>query len=283
MISQEDVAAKNDHHHEQEERTIKSFKTSSSSQRHHHVIQPKDILIFLLIVLFISFSQYGLGHYIVRRNEFTLMEYTAACFVSVSALIGGFQFYFKAQQLALSTFNKSEYFNVDCFIDRYIPFVPHSIYLYSFGDLFIMACIIPTSPTMNHLIHILFGLIIVTLCQCLIFVTLPSNVPAHYRTELQKYEAKFGKLDKTTKYLFEMMHQMDHDTNTVPSGHCSIATYLALTQWHIFGYFTLLNPLLIACSCVMTKQHAFLDTVLGILFGFVIFFIVNVQMFGATM
>ena len=175
-------------------------------------------------------------------------------------------------------YKKSDCIDSNCFIDDYIPFVPNSIYLYTFGDLFIMSFIIPTSHNASHLLHIIFGLLLVTACQCLVFIYVPSTLPDFYRTELDRYERRCGKVHTWTRQFYDKMHMMDGNLTVLPSGHCSIATYLAMTQFHLFGWWTMLNPLFIALSCVMTKQHSFVDVVLGIVFGFCIFGLVDYTM-----
>ena len=181
----------------------------------------------------------------------------------------------QTQRIVISNYqSKKDYIIAHSFIDDLIPFIPHSIYLYTFGDLFIMSCLIPTSPNLETIIRIFFGMLVVCVMQCLVFLIFPSTIPDNYRHAIDEYQTKYGKIDSYTYSFYKKMYGVDLHANAIPSGHCSIATYLAMTQWNVLGPITLLNPLLIAISCVCTKQHAALDTIVGILFGLLIYSVV---------
>ncbi|KAL9644246.1 hypothetical protein ABK040_005707 [Willaertia magna] len=241
-------------------------------------ITPGNLIFGMFFLFFVSFFLHFIGANFVKINNFSLIDYIASTFVLFFALIGGFQLYFKTQKIVLNYYKENQIYDMDSWIDNYIPFIPDSIWVYTLGDLLIMTFTIPTAHSMNALIRIVFGLLFVTIAQCTIFLLWPTCVPKKYRNVLENYEKKY-KLKYWTKWLYDKMYSVDDIANACPSGHCSIATYLALCQLELFGYWTLLNPISIAISCVLTKQHAFVDTFVGMLFGTVIFILSEKYLF----
>ena len=63
------------------------------------------------------------------------------------------------------------------------------------------------------------------------------------------------------------VQKFDQSTNCFPSMHVSVAMLTTLHAWSSLGAWGLLFPLLIALSCISTKQHYLIDLPAGALLG----------------
>lgn len=67
------------------------------------------------------------------------------------------------------------------------------------------------------------------------------------------------------------MQHFDASSNRFPSLHVSVATLAACLAFGEVGWAVVLFPVLIAVSCVFTKQHYLIDLPIGALLGLFVF------------
>ena len=67
------------------------------------------------------------------------------------------------------------------------------------------------------------------------------------------------------------MQHFDASSNCFPSLHVSVATLAACLAFGEVGWAVVLFPVLIAVSCVFTKQHYLIDLPIGALLGLFVF------------
>jgi len=65
----------------------------------------------------------------------------------------------------------------------------------------------------------------------------------------------------------KFVRNFDAETNCFPSMHVSVATLTALHAQATLGPWAFLFPLLIAISCILTKQHYLIDLPFGAALG----------------
>jgi membrane-associated phospholipid phosphatase len=95
--------------------------------------------------------------------------------------------------------------------------------------------------------------------QMAFFVLFPVETPAHWR-DLNRGRSL------SEKFLL-FVRKFDAPSNCFPSMHVSVAMLTALHAQALLGPGVFLFPLLIAASCVFTKQHYLVDLPAGAALG----------------
>jgi membrane-associated phospholipid phosphatase len=85
--------------------------------------------------------------------------------------------------------------------------------------------------------------------------------PPHWRKQVAAKSASW-------RFLGFVQHY-DGESNCFPSMHTSVSTLAACLAWNELGPVVVIFPLLIAVSCVFTKQHYLLDLPAGAVLGWV--------------
>ena len=167
-------------------------------------------------------------------------------------IIGVYQFYFFTQRF---TANRVKIYSSP--LDEKIPSWPVLSWIYSF-------LYYPAILYLNWIIQdmrqfVLMAITFVSLMfmQMICFVAFPVATPKHWRTINQGKTA-------SEKFL-QLVQKYDDSSNCFPSMHVSVATLTALFALPTLGYIVFLFPLLIALSCMFTKQHYFIDLPFGAL------------------
>ena len=167
-------------------------------------------------------------------------------------IIGVYQFYFFTQRF---TANRVKIYSSP--LDEKIPYWPVWSWIYSF-------LYYPAILYLNWIIQdmrqfVLMSITFVSLMfmQMICFVAFPVATPKHWRTINQGKTA-------SEKFL-QLVQKYDDSSNCFPSMHVSVATLTALFALPTLGYIVFLFPLLIALSCMFTKQHYFIDLPFGAL------------------
>lgn len=104
-----------------------------------------------------------------------------------------------------------------------------------------------------------FSFLMLLFMQMLCFWLLPVSTPAHWRS------INTGKTASEKFLLF--VQKFDQSSNCFPSMHVSVAMLTALHAVPSLGAAVFAFPLLIALSCLFTKQHYLIDLPSGASLG----------------
>jgi membrane-associated phospholipid phosphatase len=184
----------------------------------------------------------------------TAVDLAVNLVLSVILIVGAYQFYFFTQRHRLRparTFSSA--------LDERIPFVPGWSWVYSFlyYPAILYLNIVATSPA--QFTRMAFSFIVLLWLQMACFTAFPVATPPHWR-ELKAERSAGG------RFLAFVRH-FDGDTNCFPSMHVSVATLTALHAAGTLGPWAWAFPVLIAVSCVLTKQHYLVDLPFGAALG----------------
>lgn len=154
-------------------------------------------------------------------------------------------------------------------VDKCIPFHPAWVYVYGLLFFVLYGLVILLITNDRIFLQSLVGGCFVLLVQAALWILIPTTIPYALR---QLKKTNKGK--RLGSEFLDLVQGMDgQNTNAIPSQHCSLSTHLACTLYFYTSLpplLLVLIPILIAVSCVGTKQHVFLDTVCGIALGFFI-------------
>lgn len=185
-------------------------------------------------------------------------DYVVNLILSVVLIVGGYQFYFLTQRRPL--FRTRTYSSR---IDEAIPFWPSWTWIYSFlyyPAILYLNLIVPDS---RQFALIAFSFILLLMMQMACFYLYPVATPDHWRS--------INSGNRLCERFLRFLQKMDAPSNCFPSMHVSVATLTALHAMPVLGPVTLVFPLLVALSCVFTKQHYVLDVPFGAGIGWVAF------------
>jgi membrane-associated phospholipid phosphatase len=174
--------------------------------------------------------------------------------LSIIMIVGVYQFYFLTQRhhfRPVRTFHSK--------IDEKIPFIAWWSWIYSF--LYYPAILFLTwivqDPAQFTLMA--FSFMVLLVMQMAAFYFFPVATPDHWRS-LNKGESH------SERFLL-FVQKFDQASNCFPSMHVSVAMLTALHAYPTLGSVAYLFPILIAISCVFTKQHYLIDLPFGALLG----------------
>ena len=152
----------------------------------------------------------------------------------------------------------------------------------------------------------LVGVILLISAHAALWLYFPTTLPLSLRVQkeaLLSIETGNRHMRSTSaEHFLRLIQRTDgQNTNTIPSMHCSVAAHICWFLYYTFASSTLALqsgepvdkpagavvqipdnkltaflaavPVIVAFSCVATKQHAFWDTVCGLLFGSIVFWL----------
>jgi len=184
----------------------------------------------------------------------TGIDYAIHLAMSVFLIFGVYQFYFwcqRRQWVACRQF-------VTLLDDR-IPYRPRWAWIYSFLYYPAIVYLNWTVTSPRHFNHLAMSFFILLAGQMSFFVLFPVETPARWR------EINRGRTLSERFLLF--VRRFDAPSNCFPSMHVSVAMLTALHAQAQLGPLVYLFPVLIAASCVFTKQHYLLDLPAGAALG----------------
>ena len=187
-----------------------------------------------------------------------IQDYLVYLILSGIAFTGIYQFYFFVQH--------HQIFKVRTFhsrLDEKIPFWPAWSWLYSFLYYPAVLYLIWTVRDARQFSYIVFSYVILMFMQMIFFWVFPVSTPPHWRSVNQGRTASERFLKFIQKY--------DAPTNCFPSMHTSVATLTAFHALGSLGPWAFAFPVLIALSCLFTKQHYMINLPFGAALGWVAF------------
>jgi hypothetical protein len=188
------------------------------------------------------------------RHPMQLQTFIIHLILSIVLIVGTYQFYFLTQRhqfTPVRTFHFSW--------DEKIPFVAGWSWIYSF-------LYYPAILLLNWLVQdstqftlTAFSFMLLLVMQMVAFYFFPVATPAHWRS--------FNKGQSLSERFLLFVQKFDQSTNCFPSMHVSVAMLTALHALPTFGPVVYVFPLLIAISCIFTKQHYLIDLPFGAALG----------------
>lgn len=193
----------------------------------------------------------------------TILDHLVNLTLAVVLIVGAYQFYFWCQR---RTAHRARWFTFP--IDDRIRLRPHWIWIYS-GIYYPAIGVVVTSVTnLRQFNYMAFSYFVLLALHVLIFLVYPVEVPPHWR-QWQTESAP------SPSYRFLSFVQMfDARSNCFPSMHVSVATLTALHTARNLPCgpaLPVLFVVLIALSCILTKQHYLIDIPGGVLLGWLCF------------
>ncbi len=171
-------------------------------------------------------------------------------------VLGGYQMYFWPQKN--HHVHKKKYLTPTS-LDEWLPAVPELFWIYSplyyvFFSIAIL-CLKNLNSTAMHswimLMHSSFW-----------FVYFPTGIKKEFREQIRSV-----KTDRLTKFIMDLVHTHDSEDNACPSMHCAFAVFLACITYPYYPVLSIVFPLVVAISCLLTKQHLLIDIIPGFLLG----------------
>lgn len=151
-------------------------------------------------------------------------------------------------------------------IDNYIPFIPHAIYIYIFGFILLLGYPILFIAEKRDFSLLVKGILWLVLTTGIVYCIFPTSMS---RPELPI-------TDRTT-YFLSIFHKIDPPHNSFPSIHVSLVTFISvfLHQKNYWKTYPLIIAFFVGLSTLLTKQHALIDVLSGLLHGHIALYIFN--------
>jgi membrane-associated phospholipid phosphatase len=178
--------------------------------------------------------------------------------VSGILIVGVYQFYFWCQRNAVSQPRQ-----LKLGIDDWIPYRPRWVWIYSCLYYPVIVYINFVVPSAREFLYIAMSFLVLLVLQMTFFVLFPVTTPEGWRALNQRrgWSERF----------LAFVHRFDAPSNCFPSMHVSVATLTAFHLQSALGPWAFVFPVLIALSCLFTKQHYVVDLPAGAVVGWVAF------------
>ena len=187
-------------------------------------------------------------------NAMKITDYAINLLLSLVLIVGVYQFYFWCQRNHLATPRE-----LKLRIDDWIPYWPSWVWVYSCIYYPIILYLNFIIDSARHFTHVATSYVLLLGLQMLFFVLFPVTTPAHWRG----YNRERGLSER----FLALVQRFDARSNSFPSMHVSVAMLTALHLLPHLGATAFAFPVLIALSCLFTKQHYVIDLPAGALLG----------------
>ena len=178
--------------------------------------------------------------------------------LSVVLIIGAYQVYFWCQR---RTFVAPREWTTR--YDDWIPYVPGWVWVYSFLYYPAILYVNLVMKSNDQFTRIASSYLLLLAMQVVFFLAFPVRTPIAWRS---------ARADGTLSERFlALVQHFDAPTNSFPSMHTSVAMLTALHLEPELGSTVYLFPALIGISCVLTKQHYWVDVPPGAALGWVVY------------
>ncbi len=187
-------------------------------------------------------------------NAMKITDYAINLLLSLVLIVGVYQFYFWCQRNHLAAPRQ-----LKLRIDDWIPYWPSWVWVYSCIYYPIILYLNFIIDSARHFTHVATSYMLLLGLQMLFFVLFPVTTPAHWRG----YNRERGLSER----FLALVQRFDARSNSFPSMHVSVAMLTALHLLPHLGATAFAFPVLIALSCLFTKQHYVIDLPAGALLG----------------
>jgi len=183
-----------------------------------------------------------------------LADYVINLLLSTILIIGAYQFYFWCQRNPMS---RPRQFRIG--IDERIPYWPSWVWIYSCLYYPIILYLNFVIASAREFTYVATSYMLLLGLQMLFFLFVPVSTPPHWRA--------FNRQRTLSERFLALVQRFDAPTNSFPSMHVSVAMLTALHLLPHLGTMAFAFPLVIALSCLFTKQHYLLDLPAGAVLG----------------
>jgi membrane-associated phospholipid phosphatase len=184
----------------------------------------------------------------------TVADYVINLVLSAILIIGAYQFYFWCQRNPLAA---PRQFKLR--LDESIPFWPTWVWVYSFLYYPVILYLNFVIESARQFTYVAMSYMVLLGLQMAFFLLLPVATPPHWRA--------YNRGQSLSERMLAWIQRMDARSNSFPSMHVSVAMLTAMHLLPHLGATALVFPLLIALSCLFTKQHYVMDMPTGALLG----------------
>ena len=178
--------------------------------------------------------------------------------ISVFLIVGVYQFYFWCQRNYVAQPREWK-----LSIDDAIPYRPRWVWIYSFLYYPVILYINLVIQSPRQFLYVAMSYTMLLGLQMVFFTLFPVATPEAWRA--------CNRQNGLSERLLAFVQSFDGRANSFPSMHTSVAMLTALHLQPNLGPWTFLFPLLIAASCLFTKQHYLVDLPAGAALGWVTF------------
>lgn len=178
--------------------------------------------------------------------------------ISVFLIVGVYQFYFWCQRHPVTHPRQ-----LRSPVDDLIPFKPRWVWIYSFLYYPVIVYINLVVESPRQFLYVAMSFMVLLGFQMLFFTLLPVATPVEWRA--------CNPCRGRSERFLAFVQSYDAPSNSFPSMHTSVATLTALHLMPYIGPVALAFPVLIALSCLFTKQHYIVDLPAGALLGWFTF------------
>lgn len=230
-------------------------------------------IIFVNLVLFISpilsiymywLQLYELGSYI------TSLRINYAISISCFGLI---QLYLKINTDVLEKISNSNSDSPSIFwpgkYDELIKFNDRWLWMYHFGFYASWIFVILSIHNGEEAIRFIFGLTFIVIITLLIYALTARKRP----TSAPNPTKVFDILPRLVRDILDYEKEHFSLANAFPSNRTALSVYLSSWLFVNLGYLAFIYPLLIAASCLFTKNNTVVDTGAGFILGVIISFL----------
>jgi membrane-associated phospholipid phosphatase len=183
-----------------------------------------------------------------------IADYLIQLVLSVILIIGVYQFYFWCQRNCVL-----EPRELSMRIDEHIPYWPSWVWVYSFVYYPAILYLNFVLDTPRQFTHVAASYVALLFLQMMFFMLMPVATPERWR--------EYNRRRSLSERFLALVQRFDSRANSFPSMHCSVAMLTALHLQPHLGSVAFAFPLLIALSCLFTKQHYLIDLPAGAALG----------------
>ena len=190
------------------------------------------------------------------EGDHTLLNITALVAAKNMLVIGGYQMYFWPQRNHHA--HKKIYLNPTAF-DKWLPAIPAFFWIYSpfyyiFFSLAVLCLKNYNATAMNAWIMLMHS--------SFWFTYFPTGIRKEFREQIRQTP-----MHSITRLIMDLVHNHDTEDNACPSMHCAFAVFLAFVTYPFYPTLSILFPIIVSISCLLTKQHLLIDIIPGFLLG----------------
>jgi membrane-associated phospholipid phosphatase len=184
-----------------------------------------------------------------------MADHIAQLILSIFLIFGVYQFYFWSQRNPLAVRTRL----LPTKFDDKIPFRPIWVWIYAFLYYPVILYITLTTDSSRRFLYVAMSYLALLFLQMAVFILYPVETPPSWR--------EYNKERSLSERFLAFVQRFDAPGNSFPSMHVSVAVLTALHLVPSLGPLIFAFPILIALSCLYTKQHYVIDLPFGACLG----------------
>lgn len=187
-----------------------------------------------------------------------ITDYAINLVLSAFLIVGVYQFYFWCQRNYVASPRE-----LKLRVDEWIPYWPSWVWIYSCIYYPLILYLNFVLESSRQFTHVAMSYLLLLGLQMAFFVLFPVATPEHWRA--------INRRRTLSERFLAFVQRFDARSNSFPSMHTSVAMLTALHLVPHLGALAFAFPVLIALSCLFTKQHYVIDLPAGALLGWLTF------------